>query len=144
MYVYTTATALLLDITYTTWYIYMDAILEASKEAAFGFSGPSTRNLFLSQLNTFDGDTMYDYLTWQPSPLLPKWMIWVCMYADGLDIRLRSLRIMDQDGRLTREENDYEEQQMFPPIFPTSTTSTIISPPQIMDVHEITSHSLPI
>ena len=121
----------------------MDAILEASKGAVFGFLGPSTRNLFHSQLHTFDGDTMYDYLTWQPLPLLPKWMVWVCMYADGLDIRLRSLRIMDQDGQLTREEEE-QQQEMFHPPIATSTTSTIISPPQTMDAYEITSHSLPI
>ncbi|KAI9278428.1 PAP2 superfamily C-terminal-domain-containing protein [Phascolomyces articulosus] len=138
---YTVDVILAIYITYTAWYIYMDTILEASKQVAFAFSGPSTLNLFRSQLNSFDGEAMYEYLTWQPSPLLPTWIMWLCVYADGLDIRLRTLRIMDEYGELARE-HDQEGQQKLPPI--VISTATHSTTPKMVDVHEMTFQSLPI
>ncbi|KAI9493870.1 PAP2 superfamily C-terminal-domain-containing protein [Zychaea mexicana] len=124
---YTVDVLLAVYITYSAWYMYMDTILEASKRTMFAFRGHSTRSLFRSRLASFDADTTYEFLTWQPTPLMPTWVMWLCMYADGLDIRLRALGIMDEHGRLTYEA----EQHMHSP-----------SPPMV-DIHEMTSQSLP-
>lgn len=45
-----------------------------------------------------DAARMYEYLNWQPHPLGKKWLMWACMYVDGLDIRLRAIRVFDEHG----------------------------------------------
>lgn len=64
----------------------------------FGFTRDSTFDLFNSQLATGDATRTYQYLNWQPHPLGKKWLMWVIMYVDGLDIRLRGLRVFDEHG----------------------------------------------
>ncbi|KAI8149624.1 PAP2 superfamily C-terminal-domain-containing protein [Fennellomyces sp. T-0311] len=115
---YTVDVILAIYITFTAWYIYLDCIFEASKRTMFAFPNHSTVDLFRSQLDAFDAYTVYEYLTWQPYPLTT--FTWLCMYADGLDIRLRALGIVDEHGKLG--------QQTTP----------------VVDVHEMMSQSLPI
>jgi hypothetical protein len=64
----------------------------------FGFTKHSTLDLFNSQLPTGDATRMYEYLNWQPHPLGKKWLMWIIMYVDGLDIRLRAVRVFDEHG----------------------------------------------
>jgi hypothetical protein len=87
-----------IDITYTAWDIYLRYVQEASMRYMFGFTKHSTFDLFNTQLHSGDASRMYQYLTWQPRPLGKKWLMWVFMYVDGLDIRLRALRIFDENG----------------------------------------------
>lgn len=86
------------DITYTAWDIYLRYIQEASMRYMFGFTNHSTFDLFNTQIHTADAARMYEYLNWQPHPLGKKWMMWFFMYVDGLDIRLRALRVFDEHG----------------------------------------------
>jgi hypothetical protein len=64
----------------------------------FGFTRHSTFDLFNTHLHSSDAARVYEYLTWQPHPLGKKWLMWLCMYVDGLDIRLRALGIFDKNG----------------------------------------------
>jgi hypothetical protein len=46
----------------------------------------------------------YQYLVCQPHPLGSRILMWICMYADGLDIRLRSLGTFDSRGKWRRPQ----------------------------------------
>jgi hypothetical protein len=54
------------------------------------------------QANTTDAIAIFDYLNWQLNPLGCTWLLWVCMYADGLDIRLRAFGTFDRHGQWKR------------------------------------------
>ncbi|KAG2213572.1 hypothetical protein INT46_002278 [Mucor plumbeus] len=95
---YSIDVVLAIYITYTAWDIYLRYIQEASMRYMFGFTNHSTLDLFNTQIHTADAARMYEYLNWQPHPLGKKWMMWFFMYVDGLDIRLRALRIFDENG----------------------------------------------
>ncbi|KAI7865776.1 hypothetical protein BDF14DRAFT_1985821 [Spinellus fusiger] len=85
-------------IVYTTWNIYMQYIQECSLHYMFGFTHNTTLDVFKSRMSAEKANHVYEYLTWQPHPLGTQWLMWFCMYADGLDIRLRALGIFDERG----------------------------------------------
>lgn len=85
-------------ITYTAWDTYLRYVREASMRYMFGFTKHSTFDVFNSQLPSGEANRMYQYLTWQPHPLGKKWLMWIIMYVDGLDVRLRALRVFDERG----------------------------------------------
>ncbi|GAA5795801.1 hypothetical protein HPULCUR_001163 [Helicostylum pulchrum] len=95
---YTVDVVLAIYITYTTWDTYLRYVEEASMRYMFGFTRNSTFDLFNTQLHTGDATRTYQYLNWQPHPLGKKWIMWFIMYVDGLDIRLRALRVFDENG----------------------------------------------
>lgn len=64
----------------------------------FGFTGHSTMDIFKHHIQSADAISFYEYLVWQPHPLGKKWLMWICMYVDGLDLRLRNLGIFDKEG----------------------------------------------
>lgn len=67
------------------------------------FGHSNYRELFEARIDTADAILVYEYLTWQTHPLGKNWLLWFCTYADGLDIRLRALGILDKHGERTRE-----------------------------------------
>ncbi|KAG2210340.1 hypothetical protein INT47_003325 [Mucor saturninus] len=95
---YTVDVVLAIYITYTAWDTYLNYVQEASMRYMFGFTRDSTFDLFQSQLPLADATRTYQYLNWQPHPLGKKWLMWVIMYVDGLDIRLRGIRVFDEHG----------------------------------------------
>ncbi|KAI8997898.1 PAP2 superfamily C-terminal-domain-containing protein [Pilobolus umbonatus] len=97
-YHYTVDVVLAIYITYTIWNIYLRYIQEAAMRYVFGFTNHSTIDLFNTHLDSAEALSTYEYLTWQPHPLGKKWMMWICVYVDGLDIRLRALGIWDEKG----------------------------------------------
>lgn len=86
---------------YTVWYIYLDNVQRAATQYMFGHS--NCRELFEARVETADSILLYEYLTWQPHPLGKQLLLWFCMYADGLDIRLRALGILDKHGKRARD-----------------------------------------
>ncbi|KAI9025307.1 PAP2 superfamily C-terminal-domain-containing protein [Phycomyces nitens] len=96
---YTIDVLLAIYIVYTTWTIYMRCIQDASLRYMFGFSQHTTLDLFKSRIPTTNASAVYEYLTWQPHPLGKTWLMWFCIYADGLDIRLRAMGVFDERGQ---------------------------------------------
>lgn len=105
----------------------------------FSFTHHTTIDLFRSQLHSADAVAMYAYLAWQPYPLDSKWLMWICMYADGLDIRLRALGIFDQHGRWQTRKPSLisgpmvDIQQQLTTV--SSNVSSNIGPPAIVHYH---------
>ncbi|CAO3600508.1 unnamed protein product [Absidia cylindrospora] len=101
---YTIDVLLAIFIVYTIWNIYMRYIQDATLRYT---SEHTPRHLNMdvlrpSQGNTTDAIAIYDYLNWQLNPLGSTWLLWVCMYADGLDIRLRAFGAFDRHGQWKR------------------------------------------
>ncbi|KAG1145043.1 hypothetical protein G6F37_000642 [Rhizopus arrhizus] len=99
---YTIDVLLALFITYMTWNVYLQYIREASMRYMFGFTRYASLDLF--QTTMTDGAQIYQYLNWQPYLLGQDWMMTLCIYVDGLDIRLRSMGILDEQGELSRSK----------------------------------------
>ncbi|KAI8068072.1 PAP2 superfamily C-terminal-domain-containing protein [Gongronella butleri] len=99
---YTVDVLLAVFIVYTSWYIFMRNIQDATLRYSFGFMHHVTMDIFKAQINTTDAPLVYEFMNWQPKPLGSTWFMWACMYADGLDIRLRALGIFDKDGHYAR------------------------------------------
>jgi hypothetical protein len=51
----------------------------------------------------------YQYLVNQPHPLGSRLLMWICVYADGLDIRLRSLGVFDSRGKWRHPDGKVEQ-----------------------------------
>lgn len=83
-------------ITYTTWNIYLQYIREASTRYIFGFTKHAAFDVFNTMM--VDGAQTYQYLAWQPHALGQDWLMHLCMYVDGLDIKLRTMGVLDEQG----------------------------------------------
>ncbi|PHZ15402.1 uncharacterized protein RHIMIDRAFT_234752 [Rhizopus microsporus ATCC 52813] len=93
---YTIDVLLAIFITYTTWNIYLQYIREASTRYIFGFTKHAAFDVFNTMM--VDGAQTYQYLAWQPHALGQDWLMHLCMYVDGLDIKLRTIGVLDEQG----------------------------------------------
>ncbi|KAG0182316.1 sphingomyelin synthase [Apophysomyces sp. BC1034] len=95
---YTVDIVLALFITYMAWRIYMLRIADASTRYRHRPSDIGmTENK--QQQDPAAEAGLCEFLEFQPSKLGQTWFMWACMYADGLDIRLRAAGIFDERGR---------------------------------------------
>ncbi|KAI8579441.1 hypothetical protein K450DRAFT_242183 [Umbelopsis ramanniana AG] len=107
-YHYTIDVLLALFIVYVSWYIYMRCIRDATMHYVLGHELHTEMSVF----DTNGGMTAkekYQFLVCQPHPLGSRILMWICMYADGLDIRLRSLGTFDSRGKWRRPQSETQQ-----------------------------------
>ncbi|CAM0136475.1 sphingomyelin synthase [Umbelopsis sp. WA50703] len=107
-YHYTIDVLLALFIVYVSWYIYMRSIRDATMKYVLGYGDHPEMNVFHSHAGQL-AKQKYQYLVNQPHPLGSRLLMWICVYADGLDIRLRSLGVFDSRGKWRHPDGKIEQ-----------------------------------
>lgn len=88
--------------------MYMRNIRDATMKYVLGYGDHAEMNVFDSQAGQH-AKQKYQYLVNQPHPLGSRLLMWICMYADGLDIRLRSLGVFDRRGKWIQPDTKIEQ-----------------------------------
>ncbi|KAF7727462.1 sphingomyelin synthase [Apophysomyces ossiformis] len=105
---YTVDIVLAIYITYMAWRIYLLRIADATKRY---YAENAVVQMEMSESKQAARDPsasesgLHEYLEFQPNKLGQTWFLWACMYADGLDIRLRASGIFDERGRWRSNPN---------------------------------------
>ncbi|KAG1452761.1 hypothetical protein G6F56_007736 [Rhizopus delemar] len=100
---YTIDVLLALFITSMIWHVYLHYIREASLRLIFGFDECAALKVF--EMSMTEGAETYQYLAWQPHLMSLDCLMYLCMYVDGLDIRFRSIGLLNEHGERRLEKH---------------------------------------
>lgn len=92
-----------LVITSMIWHVYLHYIREASLRLIFGFDECAALKVF--EMSMTEGAETYQYLAWQPHLMSLDCLMYLCMYVDGLDIRFRSIGLLNEHGERRLEKH---------------------------------------